>query len=101
MKAMMILWLALVPGAEPEAAQREGRIVRELVEVATDKRASSWARLEALRTLGKLGPTAKSAAIPLGDHLRGTNEGNRRRCKRRLSRRSGRSVPPRGRLCPD
>jgi HEAT repeat protein len=69
MPTALILLIALECGADSPMAEARDAAVLELATQATDYSAGMFTKLEALRTLGKLGSDAKAAAPILADKL--------------------------------
>ncbi len=69
MTSLLLLIATLTPGAEPTPKELPDRVVLQLADLAADSRAQFPARLEAVKTLGKLGPDAAAAAAKLAGLL--------------------------------
>jgi hypothetical protein len=69
MTSLVLLMAAMVPGADPKPEEPPDRIVIQLADLAADSRVLAAVRMEAVKTLGKLGPDARAAAPKLAGLL--------------------------------
>jgi HEAT repeat protein len=69
MTSLLLLIATMTPGAEPKAQEPPDRVVIQLADLAADSRQLPAARMEAIKTLGKLGPEAAPAAAKLAGLL--------------------------------
>jgi len=63
MRLIPIPFLLLIVAGSSRGDELDDRLAKELADVVRDGRTSVWARIEAAKTLGKLGPTM-GAAVP-------------------------------------
>jgi hypothetical protein len=69
MTSLLLLMAAMIPGDDPNPKEPPDRVVIQLADLAADSRMLPAVRMEAVKTLGKLGPDAKAAAPKLAGLL--------------------------------